>query len=67
MKDFAEALLKKVPHNVPEYAEAHRLLNFLGCFREIETGKCLRQVCCVNFWEEAVSSIDFCSKTIKKG
>lgn len=35
MKDFAEPLLKKVPHNVPEYAEAHRLLNFLGCFREI--------------------------------
>ena len=35
MKDYAEPLLKKVPHNVPEYAEAYRLLCFLSYFREI--------------------------------
>lgn len=35
MKDFAVPILKKVPHNVPEYAEAHRLLSFLSYFREI--------------------------------
>lgn len=35
MKDYAEPLLKKVPHNVPEYAEAYRLLAFLSYFRAI--------------------------------
>ena len=35
MKDYAEPLLKKVPHNVPEYAEAYRLLCFLSYFKEI--------------------------------
>lgn len=36
MKAFAEPILKKVPHNVPEYAEAHRLLRFLSYFKEID-------------------------------
>ena len=35
MKEYAEPLLKKVPHNVPEYAEAYRLLSFLEYFKEI--------------------------------
>ena len=35
MKSFAVPILKKVPHNVPQYAEAHRLLTFLSYFREI--------------------------------
>ena len=35
MRDFAEPILKKVPHNVPEYAEAARLLRFLSYFRPI--------------------------------
>lgn len=35
MKAYAEPLLKSVPHNVPEFAEAYRLLRFLGHFREI--------------------------------
>ncbi len=35
MKDFAEPILKKVPHDVPEYAEAYRLLAFLRFFKEI--------------------------------
>lgn len=35
MKEFAEPILKKVPHNVPEYAEAYRLLRFLSYFRAI--------------------------------
>lgn len=35
MKDFAEPILKKVPRNVPEFAEAHRLLCFLSYFKEI--------------------------------
>ena len=35
MKDFAVPILRKVPHDVPEYAEAHRLLKFLSYFKEI--------------------------------
>ncbi len=35
MKEFAVPVLKKVPHNVPEYAEASRLLRFLSYFKEI--------------------------------
>lgn len=35
MKEFAEPILKQVPHNVPEYAEAHRLLCFLNYFKAI--------------------------------
>ena len=36
IKELAEEVLKKVPHNVPEYAEAYRLLRFLGYFKPIE-------------------------------
>ncbi len=32
MKSYAEPLLKEVPHDCPEYTEAHRLLNFLSLF-----------------------------------
>lgn len=35
MKDFAMPILRKVPHDAPEYAEAHRLLKFLSYFKEI--------------------------------
>jgi len=32
LKKFAEPILEEVPHNCPEYAEAHRLLKFLRYF-----------------------------------
>ena len=35
MKDYGEAILRDVPNDVPEYAEAHRLRRFLGYFRQI--------------------------------
>lgn len=36
MKEYAEPLLRRVPHDIPEYSEASRLLRFLGCFIPIE-------------------------------
>jgi len=35
MKDYAAALLRSVPRDIPEYAEAWRLLRFLGYFTPI--------------------------------
>lgn len=35
MKNYAEPLLRLVPHDQPEYAEAYRLLNFLSHFDPI--------------------------------
>lgn len=35
MKEYAEPLLRRVPHDIPEYSEASRLLRFLGVFRPI--------------------------------
>lgn len=35
MKTYAEPLLHQVPHNVPEYTTAYRLLRFLSYFRQI--------------------------------
>ena len=35
MKEYAEPLLKNVPHDVPEYAEANRLYTFLNYFLPI--------------------------------
>lgn len=35
MKDYAQPILSAVPHNCREYAEAHRLLRFLGYFQSI--------------------------------
>lgn len=35
MKDYGEAILRDVPNDVPEYAEAYRLRRFLGYFRQI--------------------------------
>lgn len=35
LKHYAEPILREVPQNVPEYAEAKRLLKFLGLFKEI--------------------------------
>lgn len=35
MKTYAEPLLNEVPHDCPEYCEAHRLLRFLSLFRTI--------------------------------
>lgn len=35
MKPYAEPLLRTVPHNVPEYTTAYRLLRFLQYFRPI--------------------------------
>lgn len=36
MRDFAEPILKKVPHDVVEYSEAYRLLKFLSYFEPID-------------------------------
>lgn len=36
MRDYAEPILKKVPHDVVEYSEAYRLLKFLSYFEPIE-------------------------------
>lgn len=36
MKDFAEPILKKVPHDSVEYSEAYRLQKFLGYFLPID-------------------------------
>jgi len=35
MKDYGEAILRQVPHDVPEYAEAYRLMKFLSYFEPI--------------------------------
>lgn len=35
IKDYAEAVLREVPNDVPEYAEAYRLRRFLGYFKQI--------------------------------
>lgn len=37
MKDYAEPLLRQVPHNVEQYANAYRLLRFLEIFDPIPT------------------------------
>lgn len=36
MKNYAEPVLRRVPANVPEYAEARRLLRFLSYFEPLE-------------------------------
>lgn len=36
MKNYAEPVLRRVPANVPEYAEAYRLLKFLSYFEPLE-------------------------------
>lgn len=35
MKDYGEAILREVPNDCPEYAEAYRLRRFLGYFQPI--------------------------------
>ncbi|MDE7472510.1 MAG: nucleoside kinase [Muribaculaceae bacterium] len=35
MKEYGEEILSRVPHDVPEYAEAYRLLKFLSYFSPI--------------------------------
>ena len=35
MKDYAETILRGVPNDLPEYAEAYRLRRFLGYFLPI--------------------------------
>ncbi|MDE6831987.1 MAG: nucleoside kinase, partial [Muribaculaceae bacterium] len=35
MKQYGEEILRNVPHDIPEYAEAYRLLKFLGYFAPI--------------------------------
>lgn len=35
MKDYGEEILSRVPHDVPEYAEAYRLMKFLSYFAPI--------------------------------
>lgn len=37
IKNFAQEVLEKVPHNVPEYGEAYRLLKFLSYFVPIRS------------------------------
>ena len=36
MKNYAEPLLRQVPHDLEEYGEASRLLRFLNCFLPID-------------------------------
>ncbi|MCM1033373.1 MAG: nucleoside kinase [Odoribacter sp.] len=36
MKEYALPILEKVPHDVPEYSEAYRLMKFLSYFEPIE-------------------------------
>lgn len=36
MKDYADPILKKVPHDVPEYSESYRLMKFLSYFERID-------------------------------
>lgn len=36
MKEFAEPILKAVPHDVPEYSEAYRLQKFLSYFLPVD-------------------------------
>lgn len=36
MRDFAEPILRQVPHDVPEYAEAYRLQKFLSYFEPVD-------------------------------
>lgn len=48
MKNYAEPLLRSVPHNAPQYAEAYRLLKLLGYFipigaEQIPTTSLLRE------------------------
>ena len=48
MKEYAEPILKKVPRDVPEYAEAQRLRTFLDYFlpiseRQIPSTSLLRE------------------------
>ena len=35
MKDYGEAILREVPNDAPEYAEAYRLRRFLSYFKQI--------------------------------
>ena len=35
MKEYAEPLLRQVPHDVPEYGQAYRLLKFLSYFHPV--------------------------------
>jgi len=35
MKEYGESILRNVPNDTPEYAEAYRLRRFLGFFRQI--------------------------------
>lgn len=36
VKDLAEQILRQIPHDVPEYSEAYRLLRFLSSFPSIK-------------------------------
>lgn len=35
LRSHAEQILRTVPHNCPEYSEAHRLLKFLSYFTPV--------------------------------
>lgn len=37
MKEYAEPLLRSVPHDAEAYSEAHRLLSFLSYFKSLPT------------------------------
>ena len=37
MKDYAENILRNVPSDIPEYAEAYRLRKFLSYFHPISS------------------------------
>ncbi len=36
MKDYADSILRMVPHDVPEYSESYRLMKFLSYFERID-------------------------------
>lgn len=39
IRDEADEVLRSVPRDIPEYAEAYRLRQFLGCFRSIPSAQ----------------------------
>lgn len=55
MKEYAEPLLHSVPHDVPEYAVAHRLARFLSYFRPITS----RQVPATSLLREFLGGSSF--------
>lgn len=58
MKDYGEAILREVPNDCPEYAEAYRLRRFLGYFLPIGRSQYPRPRCSGNSSAAHLSDID---------